>query len=583
MGEAVTYRTGSRLWALGSLTIAGAVLLVTASACGGSGGGPGATPPGGTGKPPSAKANDIVPTPRDRIRDGGTFTWPLDTMPANFNVNEIDGTDQSGVWVLSALMPNLYTTDAAGSPVWNPDYLASEATLATDPQEVVTYELNPKARWYDGTPITWEDLYWQWKASGGADHAYRISSANGYENIGSVTKGKNDYEAIVTYKTPFADWQALFAPFYPAATNKNPAVFNDGWKETLLTTAGPFRLDAIDRTSQTITLVRNEKWWGNRAKLDRIVFRVIQPDAQIDALANNEIDALDLASDASKYQRARVMPDIDLRVAGGPNFTHLTLNGASPQLQDVRVRRALAMAINRQAIARAMLSPLGMQPTVLNNHIFMENQHGYEDNSGDVGRYDPARSAQLLDEAGWTLDGNVRKKAGDALTIHLVIPAGVQTARQIGELIQNMLAQVGVTVAIETVPSNDFFDKYVRPGQFDFTLFAWMGTPFPVSSVKSIYVNPTRNAEGQLDIQQNYARIGSPGLDALMLRASREFDREKAIALANQADAMIWQEVHSLTLYQRPEIVPTRKGLVNFGAFGFETPWVYQDIGWATP
>ena len=58
----------------------------------------------------------------------------------------------------------LLRTTRPATPIWNRDYLASEPTLTTDPKQVVTYKINPKAVWYDGTPITWEDFYWQWKA-----------------------------------------------------------------------------------------------------------------------------------------------------------------------------------------------------------------------------------------------------------------------------------------------------------------------------------------------------------------------------------------------------------------------------------
>ncbi len=85
--------------------------------------------------------------------------------------------------------------------MWNRDYLASEPTLTTANGQVVTYEINPKAVWYDGTPITWEDFYWQWKANNGTDQSYRISAANGYENIRSVERGKDDREMIVTFES----------------------------------------------------------------------------------------------------------------------------------------------------------------------------------------------------------------------------------------------------------------------------------------------------------------------------------------------------------------------------------------------
>jgi peptide/nickel transport system substrate-binding protein len=530
--------------------------------------------------PQSTTENDIRPTPRDQIQDGGTLTWPIDSMPPNFNYSQLDGTENNNSQVISALMPGVFDSDESGTPVWNHDTLASEPQMVPEPMQVVTYRINPKAAWYDGTPITWEDFYWQWRANNGSNSAYQVASTSGYDQVEAVKHGNDDREVVVVFRKHYADWQALFNPLYPASTNRDPEVFNNGWRNRPLTTAGPFRLEGINPTSKTITLVRNEKWWGSPAKLDRIVFRVIDADAQIDALANAEIDAMDIGPDANKFSRAQEIEGLDLRMAGGPNFRHLTINGTSPNLQDVRVRKALAMAISREAIARALLAPLGLKAVPLDNHIFMMNQAGYQSNAGEVGTYNPERAKQLLDEAGWKMEGNIRKKDGRPLEIIAVIPSAVATSKQETELILNMLAQVGVRLIISVVPSPDFFSNYITPGQFDFTVFSWMGTPYPISASRSLYSMPTRNAAGQLEIQQNYARIGTPEIDRLFDEASQELDRVKARTLANEIDALIWQEVHSLTLYQRPEIVATRSRLANFGAFGFAS-WIYQDIGWA--
>ena len=268
------------------------------------------------------------------------------------------------------------------------------------------------------------------------------------------------------------------------------------------------------------------------------------------------------------------IPGVDIRVAGGPNFRHITFNGDSPMLKDVQVRQAIAMAIDRAAIAKAELGQLPVRPQALGNHIFMENQKGYEDNSGVVA-YNPEKARQMLDAAGWTVQGNRRAKNGQTLAINFVIPAGVAVSRSEAELIQNMLAQVNVAVNINTVPSNNLFDKYITPGQYDMTVFAWLGTPFPVSSSESIYRKPKGDK-----IQQNFARIGSDELDHVLDQAVQELDPQKAIALANQADLLIWQEVHSLTTYQRPDIWAAKKGLANMGAYGFGSI-AYEDIGWA--
>ena len=555
--------------------ILGAACALLVAGCGGS-----ASAPQPAASRPAATANSINPMPRERLRDGGTFTFAMTQFPANFNYNQIDGVNVEGSRITWALTPNPFNTDANGTPVWNRDYLASEPTLTTTNGQVVTYEINPKAAWYDGTPITWEDFYWQWKATNGADPAYQIAAANGYEAIRSVERGKDDREVVVTFDHPFADWQQLFFPMYPKSTNKDPKTFNEGWVNRLLTTAGPFKPESIDRTTQTITLVRNEKWWGAPAKLERLVFRVIDVNAHVEALANGEVDAVDVGPDADKYMRALTIDGVDKRVAGGPNFRHLTINGTGPVLADLRVRRALAMAIDRTALTRALLGPLGVSAEPMNNHIFVNNQQGYRDNSGDVGKYDPEKAARLLDEAGWTLNGNTRRKDGRELEVTLVIPANIQTSRQEAELMQNMLARVGAKMDIDVVPGNDFFDKYVTPGQFDFTLFSWFGTPYPMSSAKSIYAKPIVGSDGQLDVKQNYSRVGSAEIDALFDQASSEFDRNRAIDIANHVDALIWQEVHSLTLYQRPEIIFVKTGLANFGAFGLQQPWPYADMGW---
>jgi peptide/nickel transport system substrate-binding protein len=530
------------------------------------------------GLPPSTE-NQINPQPRDRVQDGGRLVWPISSMPVTYNYHHIDGTDYDHTHQKHSLMPRLYLTDASGTPIWNPDYLAAEPTLVTEPKQVVTYRINPKAMWYDGTPITWEDFHWQWRALNGTNKAYQISSSNGYSDIENVERGGDDREVVVTFKDKYADWQTIFYGLYPASTNKSPQVFNEGWKNGPLTTAGPFKIGTIDQTAKTVTIVRNEKWWGRPAKLDAIVFRAIDLDAQIDAIANGEIDMMDIGPDVNKYVRAREIVGAELRVAGGPNFRHLTINGSGPILRDVQVRRALAMGIDRAAIARAMLGPLGIEPVPLGNHIFMRNLKGYQDNSGEVGTFDPARAAQLLDQAGWRLEGNVRRKDGRVLEINCVIPSAVATSRQESELIQNMLGQIGVRVNINTVPSPDFFEKYVRPGQFDFTVFSWIGTPFPISSSRSLYAKPVTGPGGALAIQQNYARVGSDEIDRLFAEATRELDRQKAIDLANRADALIWQEVHSLTLYQRPEMWVVKRGLANMGALGFAET-VYEDIGW---
>ncbi|PZS11637.1 MAG: peptide ABC transporter substrate-binding protein [Pseudonocardiales bacterium] len=525
----------------------------------------------------SATGNDINPVARQQLANGGTLRWPLPGFPPNFNDHELDGPGIENDSVLGALLPRPFTIDATGVLAVNKEYFESVELTSTEPKQVVTYRINPKAVWYDGTPITVVDFQAQWKALGGSNPAFRVASTQGYDTVENVAAGRDDREVVVTFKTNYADWRALFDMLYPASTNTDPNVFNTGWKRQPLTTAGPFKLASLNQTTKTITLVRNEKWWGRPAKLERIIYRVMNPDAQVDALANGEIDFIDVGADLNRFQRAQAIQGVTVRRAGASNFVNITINGMSEVLTDVRVRRALAMGIDRGRIAQALIAPLGVAPAPLGNHIFLANQTGYQDNSSDVGRYNPQQATALLDEAGWRLHDGVRTKDGKELTVRYVIPAQITVEEQTAELVQGMLSKIGVKLSIETLPLNEF-QNFISSGNFDLTAFVLIGTPFPISSSKSFYVNPRRGPDGQLDIQQNYARVGSDEIDRLFDQATAELDPAKAVQLANEIDARIWQEVHSLALYQRPDIVATNTNLANFGAFGIASK-TYEDIG----
>jgi peptide/nickel transport system substrate-binding protein len=527
----------------------------------------------GSGEAASSTENQINPVDRDKLAEGGDLRWALQELPPNYNYNELDGALDDNFRVISALLPYTFDFAADSTPSVNKDYFTNIKLTSEDPQ-VITYDINPDAKWSDGTPITAADLIAQWKAVNGTNPAYNIAASNGYEDIASVEQGDSDKQALVTFSEPYADWQALFSPLYPASTNNDPEVFNTGWTEKPLVSAGPFRLQGIDTTAQTITVERDPDWWGDPAILDRIIFRVIDGDAQVDALANDEIDFIEIASDVNKLQRAESTEGIEIRRAGGPNFRHITFNGTSPLLSDVNVRQAIAKTIDRQTIADAMIGQLGGDTEKLDNHIFMRNQKGYQDNSGDLSKPDVDAANKQLDDAGWTREGEgTRTKDGQELSIRFVIPSGVATSAQESQLVQGMLKQIGVDVQIQTVPTDDFFETYVNTGDFDLTVFSWIGTPFPISSSQSIY----EQVQGE-EIQQNYARVGSQEIDDLFAEATHELDPDKAIEDANKIDALIWDEVHSITLYQRPDIVGAKKELANYGALGFASAR-YQDIG----
>lgn len=546
-------------------------LLAVALAAGGCGAG---SPDEG-----EVKAVDINAKPRDELRQGGTLRLAIQQMPTQFNSNHLNGPNGSTNQIMGGLMPGGFISDEKANLKPDTDYILSARVSSTRPRQVITYRLNPKARWSDGKPITWRDYEAQWRALRSPTGAYEIASSTGYERVASVRRGRDDYEVVVTFARRYGEWQGLFSPLFPASTNRDPRAFNSGWLNRIPVTAGAFKVGEINRTAKTVTIVPDPKWWGRKPLLDRIVFRALSVEAGISAYVSGEVDVVDVGPDPSAYRRVRNVEGGAVRRAAGPDFRHFTINGTSPLLRDVNVRRAVAMAINREAITRADLTGLPWPAKTMGNHFFVNTQEGYRDNSGQVGRFDPARARELLDRAGWRRGpGGYRRKGGRTLTLRFVIPSDVPTSRNEGDLAQGMLRAVGIKLDVRSVPENDFFDKYVSGGNFDITPFSWLGTVFPISSAKSIYVKPLPGPDGELQVQQNYARVGSPKIDSLMNRAQEELDPAKARELINQADKLVWDEVHSLVIFQRPQITAVKANLANIGSSGFKTT-PYQDVG----
>jgi peptide/nickel transport system substrate-binding protein len=304
-------------------------------------------------------------------------------------------------------------------------------------------------------------------------------------------------------------------------------------------------------------LTRNPKWWGTPPLLDSITYLVLDDAARLPALQNNALDATGLAS-LDELTIARGAPGISIRRAPGASWYHFTFNGAPGSiLADKALRLAVAKGIDRQAIANVSQRGLVDNPVPLNNHIYVAGQDGYEDNSNVV-PYDPDKAKQELDALGWKMNGQFREKDGKQLVIRDVLYDS-QTTRQIGQIAQNTLAQIGVKLDLDTKSGGGFFTNYIIVGDFDIAQFSWVGDAFSLCCLNQIY---TTGADS------NFGKISSPEIDAKADQTTDELDPAKARALANEVDKLIWAEGFSLPLFQSAGNSAVRSTLANFGPAG---------------
>jgi peptide/nickel transport system substrate-binding protein len=171
-------------------------------------------------------------------------------------------------------------------------------------------------------------------------------------------------------------------------------------------------------------------------------------------------------------------------------------------------------------------------------------------------------------------------KDGKPLTLRFVLPSGPgsDTLRTVADRITTMLEKVGVHTDITKVSDESYFKDHIASGQYDLALYSWPASAFPATDARPVYAKPVPAADGSVDVEQNYTRVGTDQVDQLFDQALGTLDEDRARSLLRKADSRIWASAASIPLYQRPQLTAVRKGLVNAGAFGFQTP-VFEDMG----
>ena len=523
--------------------------------------------------PAATPARDIGETDRASLREGGEIRLAIAEFAENWNPLHVDGNLAPYSQLREPLLPVFFDFDAQGVPTPNPDYVLSAEVVGEDPT-VVRYRLNPDAVWGDGSPIDGDDMRAVWQACNGRNEGFDCASTEQYAPIVDIATGEDKREVTVTYEGPFPDWSQAFSipGVLRAESVADPETFNGGWGELRNDwLSGPFRVGGHDATQKVMTLVPSERWWGEPPLLERIVWRAIAPDATAQAFANDEIDAFDIGADPDAYQRATRVAEAEVRKAGGPNFRHFTFNSRAGLLADLTVRQAIVHALDRESIGASDLAGIDWPVAPLNNHVFLQGQEGYVDTAAATGLdHDPDKARALLDEAGWTpgADG-IREKDGKPLVVKFTQIATVKASENEALQARAQLEEVGIRLDIVTIPIARFTPT-LTAHEFELIAFSWMGTPYPFSGIAQLYGTGS---------ESNFAQLSMPEVDELAKRIAAETDTAKRIEMANRADAIVWENVHTLPLYQRPELIATRSDLANYGATGLSS-LRWEDVGY---
>ncbi len=285
------------------------------------------------------------------VRRGGTLRIGLGSLPVTFNPLHADAVGTDVERLVGPTTGQVVRITEDGGWEVDPDH-AREVEVVDDDPLTVAVRLNPDAVWDDGTPVTAADMVGTWRALRGTDERYAVASSDGWDAIADVRPGRDRLGYTVRFAERRGDWPLFVSPRLPAQVAASPRAFNRTFRDRPLPSNGPFVTRDVDEDTGTITQEPNPRWWGDPPRLRRIVWRVAEPSVQAEAYAAGELDVATLDTD-------RDVPAAQVQRTSGSQWSHLTMNAGRGPLRDVAVRRAVALALDRDALARDVAEPVG--------------------------------------------------------------------------------------------------------------------------------------------------------------------------------------------------------------------------------
>jgi peptide/nickel transport system substrate-binding protein len=429
-----------------------------------------------------------------------------------------------------------------------------------------TFTLQDGVKFHDGRALSSADVKYTLDLLFSSNFA---KSASFYEGEGqnkhSYIKSVEAPDARTIVVTLIKPWIGLLSNLVPV-----PIIPRDSYesqKEHPLG-SGPFKFIRYDNAQQVCDLEAFPDYWEGAPKLQNVRVRVISDMNALQAeLQSGRVDIAPMPTSLSPdaVKRLEQDPNLQVKVFSGSNVRLLTLNTQSPPLDNVKVRQAIAYAIDRESLIKNLLLGFGK----IAHSIIPEESWAYS--AGQTYSYDPARAKKLLDEAGFPdPDGDgPRMRFQKPISYKL---AGTNIAgRQYAGVIQNSLKEIGVPVEIETPEQNTLFDE-LRRGNFQIAYSQWVGGNQDPIFYKDLFASseiPTQTRPSR-----NRSRYSNKELDALLDEAVNTFDRQRGRELYQKIQAIVSRDVPVILMWYESNIVIAKKNVQNIqvnasGDWGF--------------
>ena len=495
----------------------------------------------------------------------GVLRIALPINPDQLNPLLAQNTNES--FLDGLIFDELVTLDNHGNEV--PDLAALVPTLEnggiSKDGKTITYHLRHGVKWHDGAPFSSADVKFTWQAIMNPNN--NVISRGPYSLISRVDT-PDAYTVVFHFKqlyppavdtifgesdTPYRIIPKHLLAQYP---NINQIPFNASPIGT-----GPFKFVRWMRGDE-IVLAANANYFLGKPKLHQIVVKIVTDDNTV--LAELRSHELDMAFElnATSYHALQNVPGLTLTVVPSPEWEGMNFNTQRPPLNDPTVRRAIALAVDKQTLAvkneygTAQLATADLSPFYW----------AYDRTLKPTG-YDLASATRMLDADGWRVgSGGIRVKNGQQLSLQFTYGQGSVLGRNVAEEVQQDLVKLGVEVSLKSYSYTVLFESaqdggIYNSGKFDIAFYAWVpgGDPDNSSQWASNEIPPAGN---------NIARYQSAEMDADQKLALSTFDRATRKAAYAKIQALLLHDAPGVFFFYPNEkyaYVPTFTGFTPNG------------------
>ncbi|SHG96786.1 peptide/nickel transport system substrate-binding protein [Jatrophihabitans endophyticus] len=511
----------------------------------------------------------VAAVPATPARGDATDTFTVGSLGQVVTFNPFLAFKQGELDPISQLYPTLVWGNAQRLPE---HYLADKWTTSAD-RRTWTFSLHPGLKWSDGKPITADDAAWTLNL---VHTNATAGTANGQllDNVASV-KASGDSTVVITTKDPQVNlldsvgqvpivprhvWESRVKTLGDQTNTKTPLV---GY--------GPFTLKSY-KTEQSTVLTANKDFFLGAPKYDTLVLQYFKNnDAAVSALRSGEIDQVDRIT-PTEYKALKSVDGVTSYPQVGARWTGIEINPGArtksgkkmgtghPALADAKVRKAIALGIDKQTLVKKVLDGLGQ----VGQGYLPPAFPAFSWKPPQVTPYDPAAANALLDSAGYTKGSDgVRKdpKSGRALTFRLGTHSDTTTDAQIAAYVVGWLKKIGIGVTIEPLSSTNLNDRLAK-GDFDMFMDGWGTGPDPtyLLGIQTCRTLPD-NAEGENG--NTDAFFCDKRYDALYAQQLRTFDTTQRSAVVGQMQQILYDANVDLILFYQNNLSAVRTNAKN--------------------